>query len=67
MQDKLDGLPVKTYYRPDEVADFFSRSQQTVRRWCRDGKLRSVRVQGRILISREAISEVIRLSSECYN
>ena len=67
LMQKLDGLPEKKHFRADEAAQFFCRSKKTIYRWCRDGKLRHIKVQGRgVLIPREAMAEVIRLSSECY-
>ena len=64
---KLEGLPDKKHFRVDEAAQFFCRNRRTIYRWCRDGKLRYIKVHNRsILIPREAMAEIIRLSSECY-
>ena len=67
LMQKLEGLPEKKHFRVDEAAEFFCRTRRTIYNWCRDGKLRHVRVNNKgILIPRDAMADVIRLSSECY-
>jgi excisionase family DNA binding protein len=39
-------LPDKELLRPDEVAEYFSVSVQTVINWCERGKLKEVRTPG---------------------
>ena len=67
MTQKRPQLPDKDLFRVDEAAKYVCRTKRTVYNWCRDGNIRYVRVQNRgILIPREAIAEIIRLSSDCY-
>jgi len=61
------NLPDKQLFRVDEVAGYLRRSKDTVYRWCRDGDLKYIRINGRgILIPKASIADVVRLSSECY-
>ena len=39
-------LPDKPFFRPDEVAKYFSVSKSTVYRWIDEGRLQSVKVAG---------------------
>jgi len=64
--ERLPGLSDKALFRPDEVATYFGKSRKTVYRWCREDKLSYVRVFESIMIPREALAALIRLSSECY-
>jgi len=61
-------IPEKSLFRVDEAAQICRRTKQTIYNWCRDDRIRYVKVQRRgILIPRDALVEVIRLSSECYD
>ena len=61
-------IPEKSLFRVDEAAQIVRRSKRTLYRWCTDDRIRYVKVQRRgILIPRDALVEVIRLSSECYD
>lgn len=42
----MTKLPDKELLRPDEVAEYFSVSVQTVNRWCDEGKLEETRTPG---------------------
>jgi excisionase family DNA binding protein len=54
------GLPNKARLRPDEVADYFNRSRQTVYRWIDEGKIPFVtNPAGRI--------EILRIDVEIFN
>ena len=65
---KIPQLPNKQLFRVDEAAQYFRRTKQTIHAWCRDGKLRHIRINGRgILIPRDAMTDIIRLSSDCYD
>lgn len=48
-------LPDKTYFRIDEVADYFCVSGRTVRRWIEKGHLVCEKVVGCARITRQAI------------
>ena len=61
-------IPEKSLFRVDEAAQIVRRTKQTIYNWCREDRIRYVKVQRRgILIPRDALVEVIRLSSECYD
>jgi|WetSurMetagenome_2_1015567.scaffolds.fasta_scaffold607342_1 hypothetical protein len=45
----IPDLPDKTLLRPDEVAEFFSVSEQTIRNWCNEGSLETSLVNGSTL------------------
>lgn len=49
----------ETLLTAKDVAKYFSVSQESVRRWERDGLLRSVRIVGSVRFSEEAIREFI--------
>jgi len=54
------ALPHKARLRPDEVADYFNRSRQTVYRWIDEGKIPCVvNPAGRI--------EILRIDVEIFN
>lgn len=49
----------KDYYRPDEVAIYFSISRRTVYRWIETGKIEAVKVGKMLRVSREALENII--------
>jgi len=49
----------KDYYRPDEVAIYFSINRRTVYRWIETGKIEAVKVGKMLRISREALENII--------
>jgi predicted site-specific integrase-resolvase len=52
-------LPDKTLLRIDEVMEFFSVSESTIRRWCDEGALETTLINGKLL--RIFRTSVIRL------
>jgi len=55
----LTSLPEKAYYRPDEIAQFYSVSKRTVYLWIEEGRLSAVKIAGTtIRISRESLSGI---------
>jgi excisionase family DNA binding protein len=60
-------LPERQYLRVDEVAHYYRRTDQTIFRWIREGRMDAVKICNRgILIPTTAIVQVIRLDPECY-
>lgn len=59
---KCPDLPAKTLLRPDEVAEFFSVSVQTIYQWCDSGSLQSVKINGTTRVYRESIIKLLRQS-----
>ncbi len=54
-------LPVKNFYRPDEVAAFLGLSRRTVYRMVQDGRILGVRLgHGPWRISRESLETAIK-------
>lgn len=49
------GLPQKSLFRVDEVADYFSISERCVRLWIEHGHLSAEKVVGSVRISRDSI------------
>ena len=49
----------KDYYRPDEVAIYFSISRRTVYTWIETGKLEAVKVGKMLRVPREALENII--------
>lgn len=49
----------KDYYRPDEVAIYFSISRRTVYRWIETGKIEAVKVGKMLRVPREALENII--------
>ena len=49
----------KDYYRPDEVAIYFSINRRTVYRWIETGKIEAVKVGKMLRVSREALENII--------
>ena len=49
----------KDYYRPDEVAIYFSINRRTVYRWIETGKIEAVKVCKMLRVSREALENII--------
>lgn len=57
----MTNLPEKAYYRPDEIAEYFSVTRRTVYFWIDTGKLTAVKVAGTtVRISREAVLTLTR-------
>jgi len=50
-------LPNKIYFRPDEVADYFSVSLRTIYYWCDIGIIESIKISGSVRIHRDKIKE----------
>jgi predicted site-specific integrase-resolvase len=47
------------YYSVQEVADMFKRDPETIRRWHRDGKIKTVQIgEGRIMVSEKEIERI---------
>jgi len=49
----------KDYYRPDEVAIYFSINRRTVYRWIETGKIEAVKVGKMLRVPREALENII--------
>lgn len=61
MQPKSATRPASTpapLVRPQEVADAISVSRYTVLRWCREGRLRHVKLSGSVRIPREELDRI---------
>lgn len=56
---KCPDLPEKTLLRPDEVAEFFSVSPQTIYTWCDAGTLDFIKVNGTMRIYRQSVLRVL--------
>lgn len=56
---KCPDLPEKTLLRPDEVAEFFSVSPQTIYSWCDVGTLDAVKINGTMRIYRQSVVRVL--------
>lgn len=39
-------MPDKKYFRPDEVAKYLGVHVETIRRWIREGKIKSIKTRG---------------------
>ncbi len=49
------------YYTAEEVAEMLKITTESVRRWVRDGKLKSVKLSGRFIrISQEDLDEFVK-------
>lgn len=60
--------PAKHYWRIDEAADYFRKSEKTIRRWIANGDLAAHRLKsGGLLIPSTALPGIIRLHSACYS
>jgi len=56
----MTGLPEKAYYRPDEIAAYFSVTPRTVLNWIDTGKLPAVKIAGTtVRISRDALVSLL--------
>lgn len=56
-------LPIKNFYRPDEVATFLGLSRRTVYRMVRDGRISGVKLGcGPWRIPREGLEKAIKLN-----
>ena len=54
-------LPDKPFFRPDEVAKYFSVSRATVYRWIDEGRLQSVRIGEKVVrVRRESVLRLVR-------
>lgn len=63
----IAGLPPKPYYRIDEVAEYYRRTDKTIRRWIANGDLDAHRLKsGRLLVPSSALRAVVRLDRRCY-
>jgi len=51
----MTELPNKELLRPDEVAEYFSVTQETIRNWCHKGILEARFPGGRLRITRESV------------
>lgn len=51
----MNNLPNKALLRPDEVADYFSVTERTIRSWIKTGKIEAIKIVGTVRIPREAI------------
>jgi len=51
-------LPEKDLFRIDEVAEYFSVTERTVRSWINDGRLNAEKIIGTIRITRESILKI---------
>lgn len=52
----MTNLPEKAYYRPDEIAEYFSVSKRTVYVWIDTGKLPAIKIAGTtVRVSRESL------------
>ena len=59
--------PAKHYWRIDEAADYFRKSDKTIRRWIANGDLDAHRLKsGRLLVPSSAVRAVVRLDCRCY-
>lgn len=55
----MSELPNKALLRPDEVAEYYSVKEKTVRGWINTGKLEAVKVAGKLWrIPRSAIEKI---------
>lgn len=54
------ATPSAPLVRPQEVADAISVSRYTVLRWCREGRLRHVKLSGTVRIPREELERIYR-------
>lgn len=63
MSTHLDGLPKKSLYTPQEVADYLRVSVQTIYAWHNYGKIRGLKISDKVLrIPRNEVVEIIVLS-----
>ena len=57
----MNGLPVKNWYQPVEIANYLSIHRRTIYRWIQDGKLRAVRFgsgNGTLRVPRESVEDL---------
>ncbi len=45
----MDTIKLQTYYTTDEVAVMLKVTTESVRRWVRDGKLKSIKLSGKFI------------------
>ena len=48
----------------EDVSEILSHTEWTIRKWCREKKIRSVKIGKRILLKREWIDEFIKKEGE---
>ena len=59
----MSTLPNKELLRPDEIARYYGVTTRTVYNWIQDGKLKAVRVAGRLIrIKRTSIANLQRVA-----
>lgn len=57
----IDATNPQTYYTSDEVAGMLKVTTESVRRWIRDGKLKSVKLSGKFIrISQGDLDEFVK-------
>lgn len=49
----MTGIPLKPYYRPNEIADIADISLRTVYRMIEDGKIKTVKIGHNIRVARD--------------
>lgn len=61
----MQGLPNKSLFRPDEVAEYFGYTRKTIYNWIERGKIVPKRniINNHIRIPREEIEGIVRLST----
>lgn len=61
------ATPVSTAYRPGQVADLLGVSVDTIRRWCDDGRLPTVRTDGgHRLVSGPGLAQYLRGQASAF-
>ncbi|MDD5775513.1 MAG: helix-turn-helix domain-containing protein [Candidatus Omnitrophica bacterium] len=53
----MTTLPEKELLRVDEVADFFSVTERTIRGWIESGRLEAEKIVGTVRIKRESVEK----------
>lgn len=59
MVQEIKSLPAKALLRPDEVADFFRISRNTIYAWIDSGDLKAFKVRGTIRILTVEVERVM--------
>jgi excisionase family DNA binding protein len=61
MSNKAMDTQPQNYYTTDEVAEMLKVTSDSVRRWIRNGKLKSIKLSGKFIrISRDDLDEFIK-------
>jgi len=55
MRTEIEGPPHKELLRPDEVAKYFSVTTRTIRKWCEQGHLGSIKVGKTLRVTRSSV------------